>query len=83
MDIFIVLLDWLPGALLLMNAVPMLFVVGINAAIPLFIMAALFFPPVGELIELKTNITMHPKTKTVVLLLLYVPHFYFILSHAG
>jgi hypothetical protein len=83
MDIFIVLLDWLPGALLLMNAIPMSFVVGINAAIPLFIMSALFLPPVGQLIESKTNITIHPKTKTVILFLLYVPHFYFILSHAG
>jgi hypothetical protein len=80
MDIFLILLNWLPGMLLLINAVPMSFVVGINAAIPLFIMAALFLPPIGELIHAKTNVTIHPKTKTVVLLVLYVPHFYFILS---
>jgi len=81
MDIFPVLLNWLPGMLLLMNAIPMSFIVGLNAALPLFMMSLLFLPPVEEFIQAKTSICINPKTKTVLSFFLYVPHFYFVLSY--
>jgi|GEM_PF-2036547 hypothetical protein len=81
MDIFPALLNWLPGMLLLINAVPMSFIVGLNAALPLFMMSLLFLPPVEEFIHAKTSICINPKTKMVLSFFLYVPHFYFVLSY--
>lgn len=70
-------LNWLFGIFLAITAIGFL-VKDIATGLIMFAISCFFLPPVRNFLHNKTNISLQPKIKAVIILFLLIPFFYFI-----